>query len=159
MIIRKTKLKKLEKQDNNKCVYNPVKPNTLKMEKSVVSIISPHELCNHKHYCIFNENRTKLEQDINELETKLNNFENIKNAAINGEIIYHSDLDSYYDVSVDVYTGSDGQTHYKTDVTVKDNFVGAVNLKIENLKYDLKNLIDFMLDVIHGKIGGYGYGV
>ena len=68
-----------------------------------------HECCTHNHYCIFNENRTKLEKDIHELETKLNKFENIKNAAINGEIIYHSDLDSYYTINVDVYTGSDGK--------------------------------------------------
>ena len=118
-----------------------------------------HECCTHPHYCIFNEKRTQLEKDIHELETKLTQFENIKNSAINGEIIYHNELDSYYDINVDVYTGSDGETHYKTDVKVKDNFINAVNLKIENIKYDLKGLVDFRLDVIHGKIGGYGHGV
>ena len=157
MIIRKTKLKKLEKQDTEKCVYNPVKPNTLKMEKSVISIISPHEYCNHKHYCIFNKNRAELEQNIHKLETELKDFENIKNAAINGEIIYHNELDNYYDINVDVYTGTDGETHYKTDVTVTDKFMGAINRKIENLKYDLRNLNNFRLDVLHGKVDGYGF--
>ena len=44
-----------------------------------------------------------------------------------------------------------------TGVKLTDNFLGAVNRKIANIEYDLKGLINFRLDVIHGKIGGYGY--
>ena len=159
MHVRLTKPKKLQKQDINTCVYSPVKPNTLKMDKSIISIVSPHEHCNHKHYCIFNENRTKLETDITRLEKQINNFENIKNAAINGEVIYHPELDSYYDINISSYTGVDGKLHYKTSVKLTDRFIGGVNRKIENLKYDLRNLINFRLNVLHGKIGGYSYGV
>jgi len=103
-----------------------------------------HKCCTHQHYCIFNNNRHTLEQDIHQLEQKITTFENIKNAAINGEIIYHQELDPYY-------------TTNGTDVKLEDKFLNALNVKIDNLKYDLKNLINFRLDVIHGKIGGYGY--
>ena len=112
--------------------------------------------CTHQHYCIFNKNRTQLEQNIHEIETKLTQFENIKNAAINGEAIYHKELDTCYEISIDVYTGTDGETHYKTDVQINDKFMGVINLKIENLRYDLKNLINYRLDILHGKVDGYG---
>ena len=142
----------------NDCVYSPVKPNTLKMHNSIISIINPHELCIHQHYCIFNKNRTQLETNITQLQNKLHEFKNIKDAAINGEIIYHKELDGYYSIERTAYHGAGGNVHYKVDVKVKDNFIGAVNRKIENLEYDLKGLLNFKFDVLHGKKGGYGYG-
>lgn len=92
------------------------------------------------------------------MENKLKSFRNIKDAAINGEIIYHNELDGYYNIEISGYTGVDGKQQFKTGVSITDNFLNAVNLKITNLEYDLKNLNDFRLDVIHGKKGGYGYG-
>ena len=156
MYVRKTTMKKGPKPNLNECYYSPVTPNTLQMQDGVISIVSPHEYCYHTHYCIFNENRTNLEKEITGLENELTRFKNIKDATINGEIIYAKELDDYYNVSVDVYTGIDGGTHCKTDVTLKDNFMGALNRKIDNLEYDLQNLLRFRIDVLHGKIGGYG---
>ena len=126
MIILKTKHKKLEKQGLNDCVYNPVKPNTLKMEKGTISIISPHEFCNHKHYCIFNEKREDLERNITKLENELHESLRVKNLVINGEI------------------------------DVPDNFINNLNRNVDNLEYDLRNLNNFRLDVLHGKVSGYG---
>ena len=136
MYVLKPKQKKLAKQGMNDCVYSPVKPNTLKMHNSIISIINPHELCIHQHYCIFNKNRTELETNITQLQNKLQEFQNIKDAAINGETIYHEELADYYST---------------------DKFMGALNRKIENVEYDLKGLLDFRLDVLHGKKEGYGY--
>ena len=127
MIIMKTKLKKLGKQGFNDCVYNPLKPNTLKMEKGIISIISPHELCNHKHYCIFNEKREDLEKSITKLENDLNESLRVKDMVINGEI------------------------------DASDTFINGLNRRVDNLQYDLRNLNNFRLDVLHGRIGGYGY--
>lgn len=128
--------------DLNTCYYSPG--------------TDKHNTCTHTHYCIFNKNRTKLETQITQLENKIKKIQKVKEAAINGEIIYNTELDDYYNVSVDVYTGIDGLTHSKIDVTVKDNFLNAVNIKLNNLEYDLKQLLNFRLDILHGKIGGYG---
>ena len=157
MKIRKHEQRKIWKQNLNDCSYSPIKPNTLQMQDSTISIITPHDQCLHPHYCVFNQNRISLESQIIQVENKLNDFKNIKDAAINGEIIYHKELDGYYDIEISEYTGVDGKQHFKTGVSLAANFLGAVNRKISNLEYDLKGLIDFRLDVIHGKIGGYGY--
>ena len=157
MNVRKTEQRKIWKQTLNDCSYVPIKPNTLQMQDSIISIINPHEYCLHNHYCILNQNRINLESQIMEVEKKLNDFKNIKDAAINGEIIYHEELDGYYDIEVSEYTDLKGKKHFKTGVGLKDNFIGAVNRKIVNAEYDLKGLLNFRLDVIHGKIGGYGY--
>ena len=130
-------------EDLNTCYYSPG--------------TDKHSTCTHTQYCIFNENRTILETEITKLENKLNDFKNIKDAAINGDIIYHEELDDYYIIRIDKYTGIDGKTRYKTDVKIKDKFMGALNRKIDNLEYDLKGLLNFRLDVLHGKVGGYGY--
>ena len=127
MIIVKTKHKTLGKQGFNDCAYNPLKPNTLKMENGIISIISPHELCTHKHYCIFNEKREDLEKSITKLENDLNKSLRVKDMVINGEI------------------------------DASDNFINGLNRRVDNLQYDLRNLNNFRLDVLHGKIGGYGY--
>ena len=157
MKIRKQKQRKIWKQNLNDCSYSPIKANTLKMQDSTISIITPHEQCLHTHYCIFNKNRINLESQIIQVENKLKDFRNIKDAAINGEIIYHDELEGYYDIEISEYTGVDGKQHFKTGVNIADNFLNAVNRKISNLEYDLKKLLDFRLDVIHGKKGGYGY--
>lgn len=156
----KTKQKKLGKQGMNDCVYSPVKPNVLQLDSinGLITTATPHDYCLHNHYCIFNENRIGLETQINELETKLKDFRNIKEAAINGEVIYHKELDSYYQIDIAEYTGADGKKHYKTSVGLSDKFMGALNRKIANLEYDLRSQVNFQIDVIHGKIGGYGYG-
>ena len=43
--------------DLNTCYYSPG--------------TDKHTSCTHKHYCIFNENRIKLDTDIHKLETEL----------------------------------------------------------------------------------------
>ena len=140
----RTKNNKLKKVDNihNTCYYNEG---------------SKHELCKHKHYCIFNENRIQLEKQIQELQQKIAEFEKILYDFINGDIIYHKELDEFYTVNVDVYTGTDGEKHYKTDVKVSEDFESKLRSLLVNLKYDLKNLDKFRLDVLHGKVDGYGY--
>ena len=115
-----------------------------------------HTCCTHQHYCIFNPNRTELERQITSLENEITNFKKIKNAAINGEVIYHEELDPYYNISIDSYTGTDGKIHYRTDVKITDKFLNAINIKLDNLRYDLKGLLQFRLDVLHGRIDGYG---
>ena len=157
MYIKKIQHKKQVKQDLNTCTYNPIKPNTLQMENGIIKIITPHDNCIHNHYCIFNQNRNNLEHNIIEIEKELNQFQELKEDAINGIIRYHEELDPYYTITISKYTGTDGKEHHKIDVTTDDNFMAAVNRKIKNLKYDLKNLLNFRIDVIHGKIGGYSY--
>ena len=114
--------------------------------------------CTHKHYCIFNKNRTNLENKIMKLGTKLEEYHHIKHCFINGEIIYHDDLKDYYTIEITGYVGADEEKHYKTGVKVNDNFINVLNRKIDNLNYDLKNLVKYREDIIHGKINGFGYG-
>ena len=117
-----------------------------------------HECCTHQHYCIFNHNRTELETNITQLENQIMDFKRIKEAAINGEVVYHKGLSDFYTISSAEYIGLDGKVHHKFDVKLSDRFMNALNNKIINLEYDLKNLLLFRRDVLHGKIGGYGYG-
>ena len=131
-------------EDLNTCYYSPG--------------TDQHTCCTHTHYCIFNHNRTTLETNITQLENQINDFKKIKTAAINGEVIYHKGLESFYTISSTEYIGIDGRIHYKFDVKINDKFINALNNKIINLEYDLENLLYFKRDVLHGKIGGYGYG-
>lgn len=157
MYVKKIEHKKRIKQDLNSCTYNPIKPNILQMDNGTIKIINPHDNCLHNHYCIFNKNRHNLESNIIEIENKLTQFQEMKEDAINGIIRYHEELDPYYTITNSKYTGIDGKEHRKIDVTTDDKFIAAINRKIENLKYDLKNLLNFRIDVIHGKIEGYSY--
>ena len=155
MYVKKIQPKKRIKQDLNTCTYNPIKPDTLQMENGIIKITTPHDNCLHNHYCIFNKNRHNLEYNITEIEKQLNQLQELKEDAINGVIRYHKELDPYFTITISTYNGIDGKEHRKIDVTTNDKFMAAVNRKIENLKYDLKNLLNFRIDVIHGKIGGY----
>ena len=114
--------------------------------------------CKHQHYCIFNKNRTELESQIITLKCRINEFQHIKDCYINNEIIYNTELKDQYIIDKEAYVSTDGEIHYKVGVNVTDNFMGVVNRKLDNLKYDLKNLEAFKLSVIHGKVKGYGYG-
>ena len=131
----------MEKCNMNECRHSPS---------------GKHE-CIHQHYCIFNSNRAELENKIINLQKKIDEFKHIKHCFINGEIIYHDELAEYYQFDTTSYVGADNNIHFKIGVTVKDGFIGAINHKIKVLGYDLKNLEKFRLDVLHGKIGGYGY--
>lgn len=117
-----------------------------------------HQYCTHTQYCIFNKNRTQLETDITKLQNNITQYKKIKEAAINGQIIYHKGLDDFYNISSTEYIGIDGKKHYKFEVKLKEKFMNALNNKIINLEYDLKNLEYYRRDILHGKIGGYGYG-
>ena len=118
-----------------------------------------HSQCTHTHYCIFNKNRTELETQMTTLEKHIQQFKKIKEAAINGEVIYHKGLHDFYNFTSSEYIGIDGKKHYKTGIALSDKFINALNNKIINLEYDLENLNYFRRDILHGKIGGYGYGV
>ena len=157
MYVRKPTTKKQIKPNMNECYYSPVQPNILQMENGIISIISPHQYCFHNHYCIFNKNRTELETQITQLENTLTQFRQIKEAAINGETIYHKGLEDFYNITSSEYIGIDGKTHHKFEVQMTDRFMNALNNKIINLEYDLKNLEYYRRDILHGKIGGYGY--
>lgn len=113
--------------------------------------------CTHQHYCIFNNKRNELEHRILQVHKKLEEFKHIKHCFINDEIIYHEELDDCYIIDKVTYTSADGKTKYKIGVKCSDNFIGMLNIKIDNLKYDLKSLENYKRDIIHGKIGGYGY--
>jgi hypothetical protein len=130
-------------EDLNTCYYSPG--------------TDKHSCCTHTHYCIFNNNRTELETQITSIENTLSQFKKIKEAAINGEVIYHKGLHDFYNITSTEYIGLDGKSHHKLDVGVSDRFVNALSNKIINLEYDLENLNLFRIDVLHGKIGGYGY--
>ena len=114
--------------------------------------------CKHTHYCIFNQNRGQLEYEIIKLSNQINELEHVKHCFINGEIIYREELAYYYVFDTTEYMDGEGNTHFKIGVNVRDGFEGAVNIKIMNLEYDLKNLERFREDVLHGKVDGYGYG-
>ena len=116
-----------------------------------------HTCCTHTHYCIFNKNRVKLETQITQLKNTLNQFKQIKHAAINGETIYHKELSNLYDITSSEYIGVDGKTHHKFEVKLTERFMNALSNKIINLEYDLKNLEYFRRDILHGKTKGYGY--
>ena len=117
-----------------------------------------HEQCTHTHYCIFNNNRTELEKQITTIQNTLSDYKRIKEAAINGEVIYHKGLSDFYNITSTEYIGIDGKKHHKFDVTLSERFMNALNNKIINLEYDLENLNYYRRDILHGKIGGYGYG-
>ena len=160
MYVKKTKQKKLGKQTMNTCSYSPVTPNTLELDtkNNLIRIITPHDFCTHSHYCMFNDNTIRLEQQIMDLEKELLEFENVKEEAINGNIIYRPELDNEYTIEKHYYTGVDGRKHCKIDVQVSDRFLNLVNVKSRNLRYDLENTLKFQKDIMHGKIGGYGHG-
>ena len=128
----------------NTCYYNP---GTKK-----------HNNCTHTHYCIFNNNRTKLETKITQLQQQITQYKKIKEAAINGEIHYHKELKTLYNITSQEYIGLDGKKHHKFQVQITDKLLNAINNKIINLEYDLENLNYFKKDILHGKIGGYGHG-
>ena len=132
-----------DKKMMNKCSYTP-------------GTKDPHKQCTHKHYCIFNTNRKELENNISQLQNELHQFEHIKHCYINGEIIYHEDLDDYYNIELIKYTDGYGVSRIKTSVNVTEGFIGRLNTKIKNLTYDLKNLEKFKIDVIHKKVDGFG---
>ena len=131
-------------KDINTCFYSPG--------------TDKHECCTHTQYCIFNNNRTELETQITQLENQITDFKKIKEAAINGEVIYHKGLQDFYNMNSSEYIGLDGKTHHKFSVDYSEKFINALNNKIINLEYDLKNLEYYRRDILHGKIGGYGYG-
>ena len=131
------------------------------MEKLNTCYYSPgtdkHTSCTHTHYCIFNKNRTQLETQITTLENEIQTYKKIKEAAINGETIYHKGLPDLYNITSKEYIGLDGKKHHTFEVNLSDKFMNALNNKIINLDYDLKNLEYYRRDILHGKIGGYGY--
>jgi hypothetical protein len=131
-------------KDLNTCFYSPG--------------TDKHECCTHTQYCIFNQNRTELETQITQLENQITDFKKIKEAAINGEVIYHKGLQDFYNMTSSEYIGLDGKIHHKFSVSYSEKFINALNNKIINLEYDLKNLEYYRMDILHGKIGGYGYG-
>ena len=126
----------------NNCKYNPS---------------GKHE-CTHQHYCIFNNKRNELEHRILQVHKKLEEFKHIKHCFINDEIIYHKNLKDCYIIEKGESTRTDGLTHYKVGVKVTDDFMKMLNRNIDNLKYDLKNLERFKMNVIHGRVDGYGNG-
>ena len=117
-----------------------------------------HNTCTHTHYCIFNPNRTELETQLTQLTNTIKQYKKIKEAAINGETIYHKGLKDFYTIETTEYIGFDGKTHHKFEVKLSNKFMNALNNKIINLEYDLQNLEYYKRDILHGKIGGYGYG-
>ena len=130
-------------KDLNTCFYSPG--------------TDKHQYCTHTHYCIFNQNRVELETQMTQLKNTINEYKKIKEAAINGETIYHKGLHDFYNITSSEYIGIDGKTHHKFEVQISDRFMNALNNKIINLEYDLKNLEYYRRDILHGKIGGYGH--
>lgn len=54
---------------------------------------SKHECCNHPHYCIFNNNRWKLETKITELQKKKNELVKLKTSYIVGNYVGNMSYD------------------------------------------------------------------
>lgn len=141
--------------------YYPEKPYELKhiynipTDKYVVnelqccfySPISCHKFCNHKKNCILNDDKWEyynkelqpIVQQIKDIRILIKELEEISQASLNNEIIYHPFLEEYYIIEKEKVF-EEGRCSIKINVDTVPNFRNVIKLKINNLKIELRNL-------------------
>lgn len=124
-----------ERNNENKLVKVTPESNICRYDDA-----AKHELCKHQHYCIFNQNRVKLESDMTSLENEINYLKKMDNLLLNSEVVYHEDFKEFID---------------------NGDFIGLRNKikELTNIKNtELNGLVRFKNRVLDGKVKGYGYG-
>jgi hypothetical protein len=107
--------------------------------------------CSHKNYCIFDDDRIILEEDlfldnegyniIKKLKADYDDYWNILNCIKQyNEIIYHEDFKEHYDIRIEKTVNDNGDVKHKTNVTLKDKkkFIQAIERRCDSIKNDVK---------------------
>ena len=118
---------------------------------TVISIktILKHINCPHNQDCIFkrdifkiysNDDLRELHYEITSIQKRINDYHNIKEAYLNGDIIYHPGLDDCYDIQIIKTPEDNGKIHHKVEVEVVKDFQEKIISRIKSSEQELKEL-------------------
>lgn len=105
---------------------------------------SKHEFCTHKDNCIFNDDKWEYyDEKLNSIVVQIRNirqlieeYEHIKYNFLNDEIIYHDTLEECYTI----HKTKNSDEKFVINVEVVPNFKNIINIRINNLKGELREL-------------------